>query len=159
MQVLNTAQLHHTAFVVHDIEKSAKNLAESMGLQWNVWTIEPASSTVHGQDMNFTFRVALAAIGDSNFEIIMPLTGHNIYVEHLNAHGEGFHHACVTYGTLKELHQARDSMLKQGRTMLQSASLGDAGEFYYFEIAETGSILELLYLDAHGLPAPEQTIG
>lgn len=53
--------------------------------------------------------------------------------------------------------KARDEMVKQGRKILQSASLGDAGEFYYFDIAEMGAVLELLFI--RELPPPEKTIG
>lgn len=41
--------------------------------------------------------------------------------------------------------------------MVQSGDLGEGGEFCYFEIAETGAILELLYLKE--MPPPETTIG
>ena len=40
--------------------------------------------------------------------------------------------------------------------MIQSGSLGELGEFCYFEISETGALLELLYLT--GVPPPEKTI-
>ena len=142
-----------------EILSTAQQLADSMGIQWGVWTVEPASSTIHGQAAPFTFYVALAQVGDAFYEIIQPLTGDSIYLEHLNSHGEGFHHTCVTYGSLEDLRQARDDMLKQGREMLQSASMGEAGEFYYFAIPETGSILEVLYLDPESFPPTEKTIG
>ena len=45
----------------------------------------------------------------------------------------------------------------QGRTMIQTADLGELGEFCYFHMPETDSVLELLYLSE--LPAPEKTIG
>jgi len=55
------------------------------------------------------------------------------------------------------MHAAQDELLKQGRDMIQSGSLGELGEFCYFDIAETGAALELLYLKE--LPPPEMTIG
>ncbi len=157
MGVANKGTLHHTAFIVSDIEKSAQALADSLSIQWNLWTIEPIASTVHGRDVPFTFRAAIAQVGDSNLELVAPHTGESVYVNHLKTKGEGFHHTCVAYPSFDALIAARDELLKQGRTMIQSASLGDIGAFYYFDMIETGAVLELLYLKA--LLPPEKTIG
>jgi hypothetical protein len=42
---------------------------------------------------------------------------------------------------------AKTELLGQGRELIQGGLVGVHGEFCYFEIEETGSILELLYLD------------
>jgi len=157
MGVVNAATLHHTAFIVNDLEKSAQALTDSLGLQWKLWTIKPVATTVHGQEVPFSFRVAIAQVGDSYYELITPHTGDSIYVEHLKTHGEGFHHTCVTYASFAGLYKARDEMLRQGRKILQSASLGNVGEFYCFDIAEMGAVLELLFI--RELPPPEKIIG
>ena len=57
----------------------------------------------------------------------------------------------------RALRAARDELLKQGRTVVQSGAVGDAAEFYYFDMPELRSVLELLYLGE--LPPPEKTIG
>ena len=157
MGAANTGTLHHTAFIVNDIEKSARALADSLSVQWSLWTIEPVASTVHGQDVPFTFRAAIAQVGDSNLELVAPHTGESVYVEHLKTRGEGFHHTCVAYPSFDAMNAARDELLAQGRTMIQSASLGDTGAFYYFDMIATGAVLELLYLKE--LLPPEKTIG
>ena len=41
--------------------------------------------------------------------------------------------------------------------MVQSGNFGELGEFCYFDIAETGALLELLYLKEQA--PPEKTIG
>ena len=157
MGVGDTGSLHHTAWVVNDVETAAKSLAESLSIQWAVWTIEPVACTVHGADVPYTFKVAIAEIGDSNLELIEPLTGRSVYVEHLETKGEGFHHSCIFYPSRESQRQARDQLLAQGRTMIQTADLGELGEFCYFHMPETDSVLELLYLSE--LPLPEKTIG
>ena len=157
MGVVNTATLHHTAFIVNDVEKSAQGLADSMGLRWKLWTIQPVATMVRGQEIPFSFRVAIAQAGDSYYELVTPLTGDSVYVEHLKSKGEGFHHTCVTYASFAALYKARDEMLKQGRKILQSASLGNVGEFYYFDMVEMGAVLELLFIK--DLPPPEKIIG
>lgn len=157
MTVADRGTLHHTAFVVNDIEKVAEALAKSLSITWNLWTVEPETATVRGQDASFTFRVAFGQVGNGNYELIEPHTGESLYNEHLQSKGEGLHHTCIAYASLEALYEARDELLRQEREMVQSAISGNT-EFYYFEIAETGAILELLYLE-DPLPPPEKTIG
>lgn len=50
MGVASAGVLHHTCFVVHDVEKTAKALAESLSIgPWSIWTIEPTEATIHGK--------------------------------------------------------------------------------------------------------------
>ncbi|MGD0715234.1 MAG: VOC family protein [Gaiellaceae bacterium] len=158
MGVAASGTLHHTCFVVNNVEKTATVLAESLGIgPWGVWTIEPPVTTVRGREVPFSFRIAIAPIGDSNYELLAPHTGESIYVEHLEAKGEGFHHTCIAYPTHEALREAKAELTRQGREMVQSGDFGELGEFCYFDIAETGALLELLYLKEQA--PPEKTIG
>jgi catechol 2,3-dioxygenase-like lactoylglutathione lyase family enzyme len=149
---------HHTCFLVHDVDATAARLAASLGIgPWNVWTIAPAEGTVHGQPAAFSFRVALAEHGGASYELLAPVSGPNVYAEHLAARGEGFHHTCHIFSTRELMLAAQADLLAQGREMIQSGSSGDAFAFAYFAVPETGSVLELLHLAA--LPPPEKTIG
>lgn len=156
MGVGDTGSLHHTAWVVRDVEKTATKLARDLSIAWNVWTIEPEVCTVHGENVPYSFKVAIAQIGDSNLELIEPLEGRSVYVEHLESKGESFHHSCIIYPSRESLRQARDELANQGREMIQSGDLGDLGEFCYFHMPEYDSILEVLYLSE--LPPPDATI-
>jgi methylmalonyl-CoA/ethylmalonyl-CoA epimerase len=160
MTMPSPAALHHTCFLVRDLEKAAQALSDSLGIgPWNVWTIEPAVCRVHGQDSPFSFRVALAQVGGGTFELITPHTGRSVYDDHLEKHGEGFHHTCLVYPTLDAVRAAKAELLRQGREMIQEASAGDVFDFGYFSFPEIGSPVELLYLDAAQLPPPEAVIG
>lgn len=96
-------------------------------------------------------------MGDSNYELLAPLEGESIYVEHLAANGEGFHHTCISYPSREAMRDAKAELERQQRTMVQSADMGDLGEFCYYDIPEIGSLIELLYVTE--LPAPEKAIG
>jgi hypothetical protein len=158
MGVADSGILHHTCFVVHDIEKTARALNQSLAIgPWNIWTIEPTESTVRGRASPFTFRVALAEVGSGIYELLAPLAGESVYTEHLEKHGEGVHHTCLAYPSLEAMREAKSELLSQGRELVQGGSVGDAAEFVYFMIPEIGSIVELLYLGE--LPPPEKTIG
>ncbi|TPW17180.1 MAG: lactoylglutathione lyase-like protein, partial [bacterium] len=122
MPITPPAALHHTAFIVRDLEKAARALSASLGIgPWNIYTIVPAESRVHGVAKPFSFRVALAAVGGGNYELVSPLTGPSVYDEHLARHGEGFHHTCLVYPTLEALKAAKAELVRQGREIIQEA--------------------------------------
>jgi len=158
MGVADSGVFHHTCFLVHDVDLVAQALADSLAMKpWSVWTIQPETCEVRGRNVPFSFRVALAKVGDAFFELLAPVSGDSVYVEHLRDKGVGFHHTCLAYPTRDALHAAKAELLEQGRVLVQSGGLGELGEFCYFEVAETGALLELLYLKE--LPPPEKTIG
>jgi hypothetical protein len=157
VKITESGTLHHTCFVVHDVEKTAAALGESGIGPWGVWTIEPAATTVRGREVPFSFRIAFASVGDSNFELLAPHEGESIYVGHLEANGEGFHHTCIAYSSREAMREAKAELVRQGREIVQSADMGELGELCYVEMPEMGALLELLYVTE--LPPPEKTIG
>jgi catechol 2,3-dioxygenase-like lactoylglutathione lyase family enzyme len=153
------AAFHHTCFLVRDLEGTAQRLSDALGIdEWNIWTIEPAHCVVRGQENPFSFRVALATVGGGTFELITPHSGRSVYDEHLERHGEGFHHTCLVYPSLEAVRQAKAELHRQGRECIQEGSAGDVFDFAYFLFPEIGSAVELLYLDASKLPAPEAVV-
>ncbi|MEO5799246.1 MAG: VOC family protein [Gemmatimonadales bacterium] len=153
------AALHHTCFVVRNLEETAQRLANSFGVgPWNIWTITPTVCKVHGKDSPFSFRVALATVGGGNFELVTPHSGHSILDEHLEKQGEGYHHVCLVYPTLQAVRDAKAELLRQGRELLQEAGGGEVFEFGYFWFPEISSLVEVLFLDPSALPAPEVVI-
>jgi hypothetical protein len=159
MAIPPAAAIHHTCFLVHDLEATAGQLASALGIgPWNVWTIAPADCLVHGKPSPFTFRVALVTVGGGTLELISPGSGHSVYEEHLATHGEGFHHTCLAYPSLDAVRQAKAELRRQGREPIQEGSAGDVFDFAYFPFPEIGSALEVLFLDPSKLPPPEKVI-
>ena len=153
------AALHHTAFLVRDVEATAQQLSDALGIgPWNVWTITPSDSSVRGEGSPFSFRIALTTVGGGTFELVAPHSGRSVFDEHLEKHGESFHHTCLLYPSLEALREARAELLRQGRELVLEASGGDVFALAYFRVAEIGSLVELLYLDPAQLPAPEAVI-
>jgi catechol 2,3-dioxygenase-like lactoylglutathione lyase family enzyme len=156
----DAAAIHHTCFLVRDLEGAAKGLSDTLGIgPWHVWTIAPAECYVRGEPSPFSFRAALCTVGGGTLELVTPHTGQTIYDEHLNTHGEGFHHVCMAYPSMEALRAARAELRRQGREVIQEGWAGDVFHFAYVLFPELGSIVELLYLDASKLPAPEAVIG
>lgn len=158
MSVASTGTLHHTCFLVNDVEATATALSESMGIgPWAVFTIEPTEGEIRGESAAFSFHIAIAEVGGGSYELLSPHKGESVYTEHLARHGEGFHHTCLAYPTLEAMLEAKAELVEQGRELVQWGRVGDAAEFAYFMIPEVGSVVELLYLGE--LPPPEKMIG
>jgi len=159
MATTTPVALHHTCFLVRDLEGTAQRLADDLGIgPWNLWTITPAECRVHGKPGAFSFRVALATVGGGTFELLAPHTGRSVYDEHLARHGEGFHHTCLVYPSLEAVRSAKAELVRLGRELVQEGSGGEVFEFGYFLLPEIGSLVEVLYLDPTRLPAPEAVI-
>jgi hypothetical protein len=94
---------------------------------------------VHGQESPYSFRVALATVGGGTFELITPHSGRSVYEEHLERHGEGFHHTCLVYPSLEAVRQAKAELRRQGRELIQEGSGGDVFDLAYFLFPEIGS--------------------
>jgi hypothetical protein len=110
-----------------------------------------------GEQVPFSFRIALASVGDSNVELLAPLEGESIYVGHLEANGERFHHSCIAYSSRDAMREAKAELVRQGREIVRARTWRDLGEFCYFEMPEMGgALLELLYVTE--LPPPEKTM-
>lgn len=134
-------------------------MSDALGIgPWNIWTITPAECKVYGRPSPFSFRVALATIGGGTFELIAPHDGRSVFDEHLEQHGEGFHHTCLVYESLEAVRGAKAELQRQGRELVQEGGGGDAFEFGYFRFPEISSLVEVLYLDVAQLPAPEAVI-
>lgn len=154
-----SAVLHHTCFIVRDLEGAAQRMADSLGVgPWNIWTITPAESRLRGKASPMSFRVALAAAGGGNFELITPHSGRSALDEHLEASGEGFHHICMAYPTMAAAREAKAELLRQGRELIQEADAGEVFSFSYFRFPEIAASVEILYLDGSQLPPPERVI-
>ena len=134
-------------------------MADALGIgPWNIWTIAPTECRVRGQASAFSFRVALATIGGGTYELLAPHSGRSVFDEHLEQHGEGFHHTCLVYPSLQAVREAKAELRRQGRDAIQEGSGGEIFEFGYFQFPEIGSLVEVLYLDAAQLRAPEVVI-
>lgn len=160
MVMPTAAAIHHTAFLVRDLETTAQRLSDTLGIgPWNVFTIAPAECLVRGEPSPFTFRAALATVGGGTFELITPHTGRSIYDEHLEKFGDGFHHTCLVYPTMDAVREAKAELRRQGMEIIQEGSAGDVFDFGYVAFPEIGSLVELLYLDVSKLPPPDAVIG
>jgi hypothetical protein len=89
-------RIAHIGVVVRDAVKSAKQYAKIFGIgPWMFFDSLPTEATFHGdpiKDNEACVRLALANLGDIEFELLQPLYGPSSHMEFLKTHGEGIHH-------------------------------------------------------------------
>lgn len=140
--------------VVRDLQRSMEMYWSLLGIgPWRIYTYAPPAlreTMVQGKPVEYSMRLALAQAGPVQLELIQPLQGPSIYLEHLAAKGEGLHHIQSKVENIEEVLAAFEM---RGVGVLMSGKLGD-GEFYYLDTEPTlGVIYEIFRRKSR--PAPE----
>ena len=83
-------------FVVRDLDRALADFSRILGAgPWEIYRYSPpemTNITYRGKSSDWSADIAFAWLGDRQLEIIMPLTGPNIYEEFLAKKGDGIHH-------------------------------------------------------------------
>ena len=130
------------AQVVKDLDKTMENYYKYMGIgPWDIYTFAPPilrDSMYRGKPSNHTYLLAIAWIGETQMELMQPLTGYSTYNEFLEKKGEGLHH-------IKELVVDCQKVIVEykmkGIEVVQSGKF-DEDEFYYLD---TEPVIGVLY--------------
>jgi len=142
------APIKQCAVVVRDLDAAVRHWTEQLGIgPWTGYRLAAPrlqEMRYHGEEVEFSLRHALAWQGELQFELVEPLSGPSIFVDHLNAYGEGLHHV----GKYVSDHAAAVTQaLAAGFTAVQSArgfgAEGD-GAFAYFQPPGVAMIVELI---------------
>ncbi|MGD2205471.1 MAG: methylmalonyl-CoA epimerase [Anaerolineae bacterium] len=78
-------KIDHIGIVVHDIQEALKVYETALGL--------PLKDMVEVPDQKV--EVAFLPIGESNVELVQPLTDDTGIAKYLEKRGEGIHHICI----------------------------------------------------------------
>jgi methylmalonyl-CoA/ethylmalonyl-CoA epimerase len=141
--------------VVQDLRKSVETYWKLLGIgPWRIYTYAPPmlrEATVRGKRTDFSMRIACAQAGPTQLELIEPLEGPSIYVEHLRTKGEGLHH--IQSRIEHSIEGVIAAFARQGIGVLMSGKFGE-GEFYYLD---TEPMLGVIYeiFQRTSRPAPE----
>jgi len=111
------------AVVVKDLDVSMKKYWNEWGIgPWSIYTFDPntvKNMILRGKREDYIMRLALAQIGNVQWELIQPLDEKSIYAEFLKVHGEGLHHVALgtrSYNETMELAKEKGINLIQGGT-------------------------------------------
>jgi catechol 2,3-dioxygenase-like lactoylglutathione lyase family enzyme len=94
--ILGTDLIVQVAFVVHDVEATAKKVGDFFGLEVPKATqtgpIEVTQAVYRGEPTHGGNRQIIFNFGQVALELIQPDEGPSAWREALDANGEGFHH-------------------------------------------------------------------
>ena len=155
--VFPLTQINQIALVVRDLDAALRRYWETLGVgPWKVYTYGSPlvrEMTYRGRPHEYRMRLALAQVGPLVIELLQPLSGDNIYVEHLDSKGEGLHHVGIF---VPSFDQAVAQAQQQGFSVLQSGRgygrWGDGGFAYLDTEAMLGVILELIEVPRERVP-------
>ena len=129
------------AIIVHDLEASMRTYVEDYGIgpwaiyEFNTDTVQDMKAD--GQPLESSWRLALANVGQVQWELVQPLDDRSTYAEFLATKGEGVHHIGVAVPNFDE---ALARTAKQGREVV----LGGKYNGVTFAYLPTGGDLGVL---------------
>ncbi len=132
------------AHVVRDINKAMEKYYEIFNIgPWAVYTFTPPvlrECTFQGKPSDARWVLALAWLGDIQFELMQPLSGESVYTRFLEKKGEGFHHIKEW---VDDCPAVIEEYRKKGIGVIQSGKY-DEDEFYYLDTEpEIGILYEI----------------
>lgn len=140
-------EVSQVGIVVRDLDDGMGRFEAILGIgSWTAISFEPpelADTTYRGEAADYTFRIALATVGEIDIELIEPLTGENTYTEFLEEHGEGLHH--IAYYADDDPQGIVDAFRDAGVPVVQSGVNG-GNTFWYLDTREAmnGVLLEVV---------------
>jgi methylmalonyl-CoA/ethylmalonyl-CoA epimerase len=135
-------KLIQIAQVVTDLDRAMKKYYDILNIgPWAVYTFAPPAlreCTYKGKASDATWVLALAWVGDTQMELMQPLSGESVYTRFLEKKGEGIHHIKEWVDDCQAVIEAYRN---KGIDVIQSGKY-DGDEFYYLD---TESELGILY--------------
>ena len=132
------------ATIVRDLDAAMQRHRDVFGIgPWDIWEFNPGTVQDYiyrGKPATHSCVIACAWSGDTQVELIQPVSGYSIYDEHLEKHGEVLHHIKLFYADTK---RAAADFTARGYPVIQSGRY-DEDEHYYLDTEKDfGYILEL----------------
>jgi catechol 2,3-dioxygenase-like lactoylglutathione lyase family enzyme len=124
------------AWVTRDLDATEKALTSLLGAK--KWIrlpgvhFGPDSCTYRGRPADFVADIALSYAGDTQLELIAPVTGESIYTDFLDRRGPGLHHICV------EVDDVEAALAERGAEVVQRGVMPGGMEFAYVSAQQAG---------------------
>ncbi|MDR1286425.1 MAG: VOC family protein [Treponema sp.] len=150
--VLESDVIVQVAFVVKDVEKTARKYADFFGMQVPEFTqsdpVETSHAVYRGKPTGGRNKQAIFNFGQVALELIQPDNGPSAWREALDQNGEGFHHIAFR---VKDLPAKTAELEARGYTNIMTGSWtkqkegGSNGMYSYIDATEDlKTVLELL---------------
>jgi methylmalonyl-CoA/ethylmalonyl-CoA epimerase len=130
--------------VVRDLDATMRKYVDDYGIgPWTIFEFNPGNAKTlreYGQPVKRSWRVAVAMVGQLQWELIEPLDDESIYARFLAEQGGGVHHIAVAA-------QSFDEMLameaKRGNDVVLSGEFEGVKVAYLDTHRDLGVILEI----------------
>ncbi len=123
--------------VVNDLQKAMEKYWETLHIgPWKVYTLSPEildELTYYGEVVKepYKFFMAVAMVGNVQFELIQPVEGPLIYTKFLEEKGETYHHVKILVDD-KDIEKTLKMYKDKGIDVIQSGRF-DNDAFYYLD--------------------------
>ena len=133
------------AWVTRDLDATEKALTTLLGAK--KWIrmpgvhFGPDTCTYRGGPADFVADISLSYAGDTQLELIAPVTGESIYTEFLDTVGPGLHHVCI------EVDDVERAVTERGAEVVQRGVMPGGMEFAYVTARDAGvPYIEIAYI-------------
>ncbi|BBX16475.1 lactoylglutathione lyase [Mycolicibacterium duvalii] len=139
------------AWVTNDLDATEAMLTALLGAK--SWVRMPAvhfgpdTCTYRGAPADFVADISLSYAGDTQLEVIAPVSGDSIYTEFLDRSGPGLHHVCVEAADAEDLSAAVTAACAAGASVVADGTMAGGMRFAYVAAPGAGvPYLELAYI-------------
>ncbi|HTI73851.1 MAG TPA: VOC family protein [Mycobacterium sp.] len=133
------------AWVTRDLDATEKTLTTLLGAK--KWIrmpgvhFAPDTCTYRGRPADFVADISLSYAGETQLELIAPVSGDSIYTEFLDGAGPGLHHVCV------ETDDMEQALVQRGADVVQRGVMPGGMEFAYVSATDAGvPYIEIAYV-------------
>jgi len=130
------------AWVTRDLDATEKALTTLLGAK--KWVrmpgihFGPDACTYRGRPADFVADISLSYAGDTQLELIAPVTGESIYTEFLDRAGAGLHHVCMEATDADAFDAALRDAERNGAPVVQQGVMPGGMRFAYVSAEGAG---------------------
>lgn len=139
------------AWVTRDLDATEATLSALLGAK--TWVRMPAvhfgpdTCTYRGEPADFVADISLSYAGDTQLELIAPVSGPSIYTEFLERCGPGLHHICVEAADDEDLSATVAAACQAGASLVADGTMAGGMRFAYVSSRGSGvPYLEIAYI-------------
>lgn len=139
------------AWVTRDLDATEKTLTDLLGAK--KWVRIPAvhfapdTCTHRGRPADFVANISLSYAGDTQLELIEPVSGDSVYTEFLDTAGPGLHHICVEVASIEAFEAALADAEGNG-TPVAARGVMTGGHYFAYVAAPGAAVpfIEIAYV-------------
>ena len=107
----------------------------------------PDTCSYRGQPADFIADISFSYAGDTQLELIAPMSGRSVYTEFLETRGPGLHHICVEAADAESFEAAVADAGRAGAPVVMAGTMPGGMRFAYVSAEDSGvPYVEIAYI-------------